>query len=167
MALTDVARRRLADIVALQPTKNAELQERWGVESGSEVHQYLEDVLSEYYYRDEDSLIRATPEAADLVDVAPGVEGDEDGHLIVRVPALERHLLSVLPEPSDGTMSVVAAFHAVRETFDDDLTVDDVRAALGALRRKGAVETTYRIVPTYALSRPREEIRAEALAAEA
>ena len=75
MTLSEQARSRLADLVALQPTKNAELQERWGMESGSEVHQYLESELKEYYYRDDDSLIRATPTA----EAELGVESGDDG----------------------------------------------------------------------------------------
>jgi len=75
MVLSEQAKKRLADVVQLQPTKNKELQERWGIDSGSEIHQYLESELGEYYYRDDNSLIRATEEAAELVDVAPGVEG--------------------------------------------------------------------------------------------
>jgi len=68
MALSDEARERLADIVELQPTKNSELQDRWGMDSGSDVHQYLENELKEYYYRNEDSLICATPEAVEVMD---------------------------------------------------------------------------------------------------
>ena len=44
MTLSDEARERLADVVALQPTKNAELQAQWEMDSGSDVHQYLETV---------------------------------------------------------------------------------------------------------------------------
>jgi hypothetical protein len=62
MGLSEDALDRLADVVELQPTKNAELQQRWGMESGGEVHRFLEDELREYYYRDEDSRIRATAE---------------------------------------------------------------------------------------------------------
>ncbi|MFW5905887.1 MAG: DUF5797 family protein, partial [archaeon] len=34
MTLSEAALKRLADVVALQPTKNAELQDRWEMESG-------------------------------------------------------------------------------------------------------------------------------------
>ena len=68
MTLSEEARERLADIVELQPTKNGELQERWDMDSGSEVHQYLESELKEYYYRNDNSLICATPEATTLID---------------------------------------------------------------------------------------------------
>ena len=51
MSLTDEELSRLEDVVELQPTKNSELQERWGVDSGSAVQRYLEDHLTEYYYR--------------------------------------------------------------------------------------------------------------------
>lgn len=167
MALSDVDRGRLADIVELQPTRNAELQERWGLESGSEVHGYLEDALGEYYYRDDNSLIRATDEAASLVDVQPGVESNGDGPLVIRVPKLERQLLEVLPEPSARPVSVVAALHAFREEYDIDPGIEAVRSGLQALRRKDAVAVTYRLVPTYGLARPRDEIRVEAPASEA
>jgi hypothetical protein len=60
MTLSEEARDRLADVVELQPTKNSELQDRWELDSGSDVHQYLESELSDYYYRDDNSLIRAS-----------------------------------------------------------------------------------------------------------
>jgi hypothetical protein len=58
---------RVVDLVRLQPTKNAELQDQWGLASGSEVHQYLESQLKEYYYRDGDGYIRATDTADEFV----------------------------------------------------------------------------------------------------
>ena len=162
MTLSAADRARLADIVALQPTKNATLQERWDMESGSEVHQYLESTLSDYYYRDENSLIRATDAAAELVDVEPGVEEDTDGDaLVLRIPELEQRVLDVLPEPEGETMSVVAVLQAVRAAHDVDPDVDEVRSALQALRRKGAVSVTYRLVPTYGLAMPRDRLQVE------
>ncbi len=166
MALSETARDRLADIVELQPTKNAELADRWGLESGKAVHGYLEDELADYYYRNDNSLICATPEAAELVDVAPGVEHAEN-ELILRVPELERRILEVLPEPDERSMSVLAILQALRASFDADPTIDEVRQAVQGLRRKGAVEVTYRVVPTFALARPRAEIRTEAPSAHA
>ena len=163
MELSGRDRERLADVVRLQPTKNGELQERWGMESGSEVHQYLESALSEYYFRDEDSLIRATPEAAELVDVEPGIQDEEDGSLRVRVPPLEATLLDVLPGPDERSVSVVAAMEAVREAGESEVDADDVRDALQRLRRKDAVEVVYRLVPTYRLARPRAAIEAAPL----
>lgn len=162
MGLSDRDKERLADIVELQPTKNAELQERWGLESGSEVHAYLEESLGDYYFRDENSLIRATEDAASLVDVKPGVETGENNQLVVRLPELERQILAVMPDPDERTMSVVATLKAVRSRFGVDPSVEDIREGLKALRRKGAVEVTYRLVPTYGLSRPRDEIDVEA-----
>ena len=158
MALSGRDRERLADVVRLQPTKNAELQERWGMESGSEVHQYLEGTLADYYFRDEDSLIRATPAAAELVDVEPGMQEDDTGTLRIRVEPLEAHLLDILPGPDERTMSTVAALEAVRPTIEDEVSVDDVRNGLQRLRRKDAVEVVYRLVPTYRLARPRTDI---------
>jgi chromosome condensin MukBEF MukE localization factor len=162
MALSEQARERLADVVALQPTKNADLQERWGVESGSEVHAYLEAELSEYYYRDEDSLVRATPEAADLVDVDPGVEEGPDGR-IVRVPELQARAFEVLPGPDGNSKSVVAVLHALRDAFDTDPTAEEVRSALRALERKGVVEVVRRTVPTFRLAVERESVDVERL----
>lgn len=58
---------RVVDLVRLQPTKNAELQDQWGLASGGEVHQYLESQLKEYYCRDGDGYIRATDAAEEFV----------------------------------------------------------------------------------------------------
>lgn len=161
MTLSEEAEARLADVVELQPTKNSELQERWGLESGSEVHQYLENELSEYYYRDDDSLIRATPEAADLVDVKPGVEGG-DGETVIRVPELQRRVFEVLAGPNERSQSVVSVLQDLREEYGIDPAVDEVRSALQSLKRKGVVEVEYRSVPTFRRAAPREEVRIEA-----
>ena len=161
MTLSEEATRRLADIVERQPTKNSELQERWGLESGSEVHQYLESELKEYYFRDENSLIRATDEAAELVDVEPGIEGGADGPSVVRVPERHRQVVEVLAEPDERSMSVVAVLHALRDAFGVEADVDEVRSALQSLRRKGVVEIEYRTVPTFKLAKPRGSVRIE------
>jgi hypothetical protein len=161
MTLSEEERDRLADIVRLQPTKNNELQERWGLEGGSEVHSYLEEHLGEYYYRNENSYICATPEAADLVDVDPGVEGDEDGVEVIRVPELEARVFEVVAGPDDRSESVVSVLQKVRATFDTDPGVDAVREALGSLRRKGVVEVVYRTVPTYKLAVDRGSVDVE------
>ena len=162
-ALSEAVLDRLADVVRLQPTKNKELQEAWGLESGSEVHQYLESELGEYYYRDDDSLIRATPEAADLVDVAPGIEGGggDDVPTTIRVPELEARVFRVVADHDERSESVVSVLHKLRDAFDADPSVDDVRAALQSLKRKGVVEVVYRTVPTFRLAAPREEIEVE------
>jgi hypothetical protein len=151
MTLSEEATERLADIVRLQPTKNKELQERWNLDSGSEVHQYLENELKEYYYRDEDSLIRATADAAELVGVDPGVEvGDEGGvPSVIRVPELEARVFEVVAGPEERSMSVVSVLHALRAETPLDPPVDAVRQALQSLRRKGVVEVEYRAVPTF------------------
>jgi hypothetical protein len=135
------------------------------MESGSEVHQYLESELGEYYYRDDNSLIRATPEAADLVDVDPGVEGGgEDGTgvpTVIRVPELEARVFRVVAGPEERSESVVSVLHKVRAEFDADPPVDDVREALRSLRRKGVVEVVYRTVPTFRLATAREDVDVE------
>lgn len=60
--------KRLSDLLELQPTTNSELQERWGMESGKEVYQYLKNTLSEYYERNSDSKIVAIPLAERLIE---------------------------------------------------------------------------------------------------
>ena len=161
MTLSSEARERLADIVRLQPTKNKELQERWGLDSGSEVHGYLEEHLRDYYYRNDDSYICATPEAAELTGVEPGIEGDEDGPQVIRVPALEAQVFEVVAGPEERSESVVSVLHKVRETYDADPDVDAVREALQSLRRKGVVEVVYRTVPTFKLAVTREDVDVE------
>ncbi|MFA1610742.1 DUF5797 family protein [Halobellus rubicundus] len=163
-ALSAEATERLADVVRLQPTKNKELQERWGLESGSEVHQYLENELKDYYYRDDNSLIRATSEAAELVDVEPGVESDEEGGgvpSVIRVPELESQVFAVVAGPDERSESVVSVLNGVRDAFDVDPSVEDVREALQSLRRKGVVEVIYRTVPTFRLAVDRDEVDVE------
>lgn len=155
MTLSEEAADRLADIVSLQPTKNSELQDRWGLESGSEVHQYLESELKQYYYRDENSLIRATPEAAELV----GIDTDDD---LVRVPALQARIIDVLAGPEEDPQSVVSVFHAL-EDVGEDATIDDVRSGLRSLEDKGIVEVVKKTVPTFRLAVDRADIEVEIL----
>lgn len=73
---------RIVDLVRMQPTKNAELQDQWGLDNGSEVHQYLESELKEYYYRDDDGYIRAADAGEEFVqnhqDVYQDVTRPED-----------------------------------------------------------------------------------------
>ena len=157
--LSPQARERLADVVELQPTKNGELMDRWGVESGSEVHSYLESTLGDYYYRDDDSLIRATDDAAELVDVEPGVSGGEDGTPdAVVVPELAARVFGVLAGPDERSESVVSVLHSLREAHDVDPSTDEVREALNALRRKGVAESVQRVVPTYRRAVEREAV---------
>ena len=179
MSLSEEAHERLADVVALQPTKNGELQDRWDLESGKEVHRYLEAELKEYYYRDENSLIRATPEAAELV----GAPSGEDGETVLQLPELQRQTLAVLPGPEEESKSVVAMLHAIREEFGADagaepgtdenakdngtdesaLDADTVRSALRSLERKGVVAVVGRTVPTFRLAVERDSIEVEPL----
>ncbi len=154
MTLSAEARERLEDIVELQPTKNAALQERWGLDSGSEVHSYLESELKDYYYRNEDSLICATPEAEAIV---AGEETD-DSERVVDATDLQAATLDVLPEPDEESQSVVATLHALQDVGRDP-SVDDVRSALHSLVDKGAVERVRKTVPTFRLALSRESIR--------
>ncbi|GAB7093395.1 DUF5797 family protein [Halolamina litorea] len=163
MSLSDEAKERLADIVTLQPTKNKELQDRWGMESGSEVHQYLEGELKDYYYRDDDSLIRATEEGVELVDVEPSVPAEDTDGVpeLIRVPELHAQVLDVIAGPDEESESVVSVLGKLRTEFDIDPEVEAVRDALGSLRRKNVVEVIYRTVPTYRLAADRDEFEVE------
>jgi hypothetical protein len=153
MTLSAEARERLEDIVELQPTKNAALQERWEMDSGSEVHSYLESELKDYYYRNENSLICATPEAEAVV---AGEETDSSER-IVDVTDIEAATLDVLPGPDDDPQSVVATLHAL-EDAGEDIDVDTTRSVLHGLVDKGAVERVRRTVPTFRLALERENI---------
>ncbi|WP_018258050.1 DUF5797 family protein [Halomicrobium katesii] len=151
MALSEEARDRLADIVELQPTKNADLQDRWGMDSGSEVHQYLENELKEYYYRDESSLICATPEAVEVLGGDPA-----DGQQVT-VTELQQAVIDCLAGPDEESQSVVSVLHDLREAGHDP-EVDDVRSALRSLADKGIVETVQKTVPTFRLAVERDRI---------
>jgi hypothetical protein len=155
MTLSEEAKSRLTDLVTLQPTKNKELQDRWGLESGSDVHQYLESELKEYYYRDENSLIRATPEAAALV----GIDSDDD---VVHVPKLQAEIIETLAGPDDEPQSVVSVLHALQDG-GIETDVDAVRSALRSLEDKGIVAVVRRTVPTFRLAVERDSIEVEVL----
>jgi len=162
MGLSVEERSRLADIVELQPTSNGELGERWGLDDGSAVHGYLESHLSEYYYRDENSYIRATPDAAELVDVEPGIEETAEGDAeTIRVPELERRVFAVLAGPDERSESVVSVLEKLREEFDVDPAAADVRGALRSLNRRGVVEVVHRTVPTFRLAVERDDVTVE------
>jgi hypothetical protein len=154
MTLSEQAETRLADLVELQPTKNAELQDRWGMDSGSEVHSYLESELGDFYYRNEDSLICATPEAEAIV------HGDsvDSGVRTVSGTPLQQQVLDVLEGPDGEPQSVVATLHDIQDTTDTDPSVDDVRSALHTLTDKGLVERVRKSVPTFRLAIERDRI---------
>lgn len=165
MSLSETARERLADIVALQPTKNGELQDKWGMDSGSEVHSYLEDELGDYYYRNDNSLICATPAAENLVG-----DGDHDpDDRTIYGSRLEEAIVEILPGPDGDPQSVVATLHALETARDGDLadefgdaladvTVDDVRSALFALTQKDVLERVETTVPTFRLAVDRDHV---------
>jgi hypothetical protein len=148
--LTEEERERLADVVRLQPTKNADLGDRWGMESGSEVHGYLEAHLADYYYRDEDSYIRATPAAAEVTGAEPGVVDDDGGDPdVVRVSPLAARAFDVVAGPDERSESVVSVLEKLRAEFGVDPEAEAVRRALQSLRRTGLVEVQRRTVPTF------------------
>jgi hypothetical protein len=153
MTLSAEARERLENVVELQPTKNAALQERWGMDSGSAVHSYLESELKEYYYRNENSLICATPEAEAVV---AGEETDSSER-VVDVTDIEAATLDVLPSPNDEPQSVVATLHALQDA-GKEADVDETRSTLHGLVDKGAVERVRKTVPTFRLALDRENI---------
>jgi len=155
MTLPEEAESRLADLVALQPTKNSELQERWGFERGSEVHRYLESELEEYYYRNDDSLICATPAAAEVL----GMETDED---IFRVPELQAHILAVIAGPDEEPQSVVSVLQALRES-GRDADPDAVRSGLRSLEDRGLVDVVRKTVPTFRMALDRDAVTVEVL----
>ena len=154
MTLSEEAESRLADLVALQPTKNAELQERWDMDSGSEVHQYLESELEEYYYRNEDSLICATPAADELL----GLDSDD----AVSVPELQARILEVLAGPDAEPQSVVSVLHDLGETGLEADT-DAVRSGLRSLEDRGLVAVVEKTVPTFRLAVERDSVTVEVL----
>lgn len=154
MSLSEEARDRLADIVRLQPTKNGELKAEWGMDSGSDVHQFLESELGDYYYRNDDSLICATPKAESMVN------GEVTDERTVAGTTLQARVIDLLPGPEGEPQSVVAALHDTRETGDDP-GVDDVRSALHTLADKGVVERVSKTVPTFRLAVDREKITIE------
>jgi len=155
MTLSEKPRERLADIVELQPTKNGELQDEWGMDSGSEVHSYLESELKEYYYRNEDSLICATPEAQALVG-----DGEDTGERTVSGTELQGQVIEVLPGPDGEPQSVVATLHDLQEG-GIDRDVDEVRSALHSLSDKGIVARVQKTVPTFRLAVERDRIDIE------
>lgn len=153
MTLSEEAHQRLTDIVALQPTKNAVLADRWGMKSGSEVHQYLETELGEYYYRNENSLICATPAGEALV-------GGDSGETTLSVSELEKQVLDALPDVDDDPQSVVATLHGMRESGANP-TVDEVRSTLHTLVDRGLVSRVRRTVPTFRLAVERDSLTLE------
>ncbi len=156
MTLSEEAYARLEDIVELQPTKNSELQERWVMDSGSEVHGYLESELGDYYYRNENSLICATPEAVDLVSDGESTSDDRT----VRGTPLEAAIVEELPGPEEVPQSVVSTLHDV-QAAGMQTDVDEVRSALHTLSDKGVVERVRKTVPTFRLTLERDLLTIE------
>jgi hypothetical protein len=154
MTLSAEAQERLADIVELEPTKNSELQDRWGLESGSDVHSYLESTLKAYYYRNEDSFICATPEAKAIV----AGEDPETVERVIDATDIQTEILGVLPGPDGDPQSVVSTLHDLREAGRDP-DIDAVRSALQSLTEKGAAERVRTTVPTFRLAVERETLR--------
>ena len=161
MSLTDQELDRLTDLVRLQPTKNSELEDAWGLDSGSEVYSYLQSHFDEYYLRDQDNLIRATPEAAELVDIDTDteVEGDGDNSLdALRVPQLHYRVYTVVAGPDERSESVVSVLGKLRESYNIDPEAESVRKALRSLERKNIIEVVYRTVPTFRLAAARDAV---------
>lgn len=68
-SLTEQDAERIADIIKFQPTSNSQLQRAWGMDSGSEVYQYLNSRVSDMYERNEDNKIVATQSAETFIDL--------------------------------------------------------------------------------------------------
>jgi len=153
MPLSETARSRLADIAEREPTKNSELESAWDMDSGSEVHQYLESELGPYYYRDDDSLIRVSPEGKATL------EGGESEGPAIAFSGIEHEVFTALPGPEERSKSVVSILQGVRDETDLDPDVDAVRSALRTLVRKEVCEKVERTVPTYRLSVPRSDVQ--------
>jgi len=69
--LSEQAVARLEDLVELAPTSNGELADAWGVQTGTEVHAYLESELEGYYHRDENRMLQPTEEGLELAHIQP------------------------------------------------------------------------------------------------
>jgi len=67
-------------------------------------------------------------------------------------------VFSVVAGPDEESESVVSVLQKLREEYDVDPDVEEVRSALQALRRKGVVEVVYRTVPTFKLAVERDEV---------
>jgi len=160
MTLSTEETDRLEDILELQPTKNGELQERWGMDSGSEVHGYLESSLGEYYYRDENSLIRVSPEGIEALGEDPA---EYQADRTIQISALEDGILSVLAGPDERSESVVSVLHSLEAETEREPDVAAVRQALQRLKRGDLVTVEYRSVPTFRCAMAREEMQTELL----
>ena len=96
----------------------------------------------------------------DHVDLASSEDGDDDltpGS--IRLSPLETKVFETVAGPEERSESVVSVLNGLREAFDADPAVDDVREALQRLKRIGVVEVIYRAVPTFRACVDREEIR--------
>lgn len=150
---------RLLDLFRLEPTSNSELKEKWDMASGSEVHNYLDSKLKQFYYRDEDSYIQLTEEGEDFVSenndrsqYVPRDSGDsEDESQNIRNRDLFMDLISVaqstgnLPDENKIERHSTYSADRFREEFGslfkacqqagivpDSVTKDDYLAAVKA-----------------------------------
>ncbi|SEP19240.1 Protein of unknown function [Halorientalis persicus] len=103
-ALSSTERNRIEDIVRLQPTKNDTLQQKWAFSSGRNVHEYLQSELTDYYFRDSDSLIWASDEAETLVN---GDSSSDEG--------------SVQPESDSDTEDTSTQEHPTSDELLDEI----------------------------------------------
>jgi Ca-activated chloride channel family protein len=65
--LSDQALDRLSDLAEFAPTTNSDLADGRDVETGAEIHAYLESELDGYYRRDSNRMLRPTEEAQQIV----------------------------------------------------------------------------------------------------
>jgi len=59
---------RIINLVELAPTKNSELADEWGFDSGSDLYQFLSSEMAEYYERDQQKLIIPTEKAREIAE---------------------------------------------------------------------------------------------------
>ncbi len=125
MTLAEPERDRLVDIQDLQPTTNAELSDRWGMNSGSEVAAYLRNELDEYTYRDKDRKIRVDTDApinrdAEAIEDTPSEHGGAAGQETDATPNSREVAPDADVSPSDRDDGQLAAV----ESAPADSTVD-------------------------------------------
>lgn len=135
----------LRDIRELEPTTNGELQEQWGLDSGSDVADVLRNDLDGHTYRDDDYKIRANndapaPDHPDT-DVNPGggnddavaVEGDAVDTVADDVDTPPEEEQTRATDGAEGQQDgVTSVAHDSTDEQDDPLSVDAAHTSVGA-----------------------------------
>lgn len=66
--ISQAKREHVADLVRLQPVEASDLDLRWSLPSGANVHGYLKSELADYHFRDGDDMIWASDAAEALIN---------------------------------------------------------------------------------------------------